>query len=250
MSGHSKWSTIRHKKAAVDAKRGKAFTKLSRALTTAARDGGGDSEMNAALRLAIDKARASNMPNDNIERAIKKGTGELEGVTYESLTYEGYGPNGVAVMLDVVTDNRNRTVAEIRHIFSKVSGNLGENGCVAWMFDTVGQVALSEATVEDEDELMMVAIDGGADDVVQEEDQYLITCPPESLSQLTTALKENGYEELLQAEIVKVPKNTVNVEGKAAERILKMLMALEDHDDVQEVYVNCDIDDDAVANFG
>lgn len=250
MSGHSKWSTIRHKKAAVDAKRGKAFTKLSKALTTSAREGGGDPEMNAGLRLAIDRARAANMPNDNIERAIKKGTGELAGVTYESLTYEGYGPNGVAVMLDVVTDNRNRTVAEIRHIFSKVSGNLGENGCVAWMFDSIGQVTLSAATVEDEDELMMVAIDGGADDVVQEEDQYLITCPPESLAQLRTALMENGYKDLLQDEIIKVPINTVDVEGKAAERILKLLMALEEHDDVQEVYVNCDIDDEAVASFG
>jgi YebC/PmpR family DNA-binding regulatory protein len=248
MSGHSKWANVKHKKAAADAKRGKVFTKLSRAITTAAREGGGDPDMNPSLRLAIDKAKAQNMPNDNIDRAIKRGTGELDGVTYERIQYEGYGPGGVAVMVDVMTDNRNRTVAAIRHLFSKANGNLGQDGCVAWMFNTIGQVTLPASAVPDEDELMLVALEAGADDMTQEDDRYLIVCSTDALVALKEALHEAGFESF-EAEVTKVPQNTVDVSGKEAVQVYKLLMALEDQDDVQQVHANCDFDDDTLASI-
>ena len=250
MSGHNKWSQIKHKKAATDAKRGKAFTKLIRQITVCAREGGGDPEANASLRLAIERARASNLPNDKIKLAIQRGTGSLEGVSYESLTYEGYGPGGVAVIAEVLTDNRNRTVAEIRHIFSKADGNLGQDGCVAWMFDSVGQLVIAADLVSDEDELMMVALDGGADDIVPDDDLFVVTCPPDQFIAVKRALQDAGFEEFQQAEITRVPKNTVKLEGKQAERVLKMVDTLEDNDDVQNVYANLELDEEVLRQLG
>ena len=250
MSGHNKWSQIKHKKAAVDSKRGKAFTKLIRQITVSAREGGGDPDANSALRLAIERARAANLPNDKIDLAIKRGTGTLEGVSYESLTYEGYGPGGVAVIAEVLTDNRNRTVAEIRHIFAKANGNLGQDGCVAWMFDSVGQLVISADLVPDEDDLMMVALDGGADDVVHDDNEFIVTCPPEKFMSLKRALGDGGFETLEQAEITRVAKNTVKLEGKEAQRVLKLVDTLEDNDDVQNVYANLELDAEVLRQLG
>ncbi|MBN1947265.1 MAG: YebC/PmpR family DNA-binding transcriptional regulator [Bradymonadales bacterium] len=250
MSGHSKWSSIKHKKAALDSKRGKIFTKLIRAITVAAREGGGDPDSNATLRLAVDKARAQNMPKDSIEKAIKRGSGALDGANYESIQYEGYGPGGVAILVEVLTDNRNRTVADVRHIFTRANGSLGADGCVSWMFDLVGQIILAEDQVPDEDDLMLVALDHGADDIEHSEGQYVISCQPETLWGLKQALIEAGYTEIEQAEVTRVAKNTVNVEGKEAEQVIRLLTALEDHDDVQQVSCNCDIDDDLMEQFG
>ena len=239
MSGHSKWSTIKHKKGAADAKRGKIFTKLIKEITVAARMGGGDPESNPRLRAAIAAAKAENMPKDNIERAIKKGTGELEGTQYEELTYEGYGPGGVAVLVEVLTDNKNRSIAEIRHIFSKHGGNLGENGCVSWMFDKKGLLVFSKDQVS-EDDVMAVALEAGADDIKETEKEYEVIVDPSEFETVKEAFDKAGIPYLV-AEISMVPQNTIALEGKDAEKMLKLMDALEDSDDVQNAYANFDI---------
>jgi YebC/PmpR family DNA-binding regulatory protein len=248
MSGHSKWSTIKHKKGAVDAKRGKIFSKLIKEITVAARLGGGDPDANPRLRTVMVNARDVNMPADNIKRAIQKGTGELPGVSYEEILYEGYGPGGVAVLVEVLTDNKNRAVSEIRHTFSKHHGNLGENGCVAWMFQTRGLLAV-EAEKVDEERLIEVAIEAGADDVNQEGDSFEILSDPADFEGLRKALEDGGIP-LSLAEITKIPQSTVRLEGKEAERMLKLLSALEDNDDVNAVHANYDIDDEIIERIG
>jgi len=245
MSGHSKWSTIKHKKAATDAKRGKLFTRLIKEVTVAARMGGGDPEGNPRLRTAVDKARAGNMPKDTIERAIKKGTGELEGVNYEDVIYEGYGPGGVAVLVECLTDNKNRTVAEVRHIFGKCNGNLGQDGCVGWMFDKRGQIVLERATVEDLDTVQLIAIEAGADDIDEDDDEVLtIYTATDEFEAVRDALEEE-VGELAFAEVQMVPQNLVEVETKAAKGVARLVGLLEDSDDVQDVYHNADLDDAA-----
>lgn len=239
MSGHSKWSTIKHKKAAQDAKRGKIFTKLIKEITVAARMGGGDINGNPRLRTAVLAARAQNMPGDNIDRAIKKGTGELEGVSYEEVTYEGYGPAGVAVLATAVTDNRNRTVAEIRRLFEKHGGNMGTSGCVAWMFQKKGLITIEKGSV-DEDRLMEVALEAGADDVSEIDDTFEVTTSPDTFSNVTEALA-NAKIATASAEVTMVPGNTVSVTGKDAEQTLKLLDSLDDHDDIQTVASNADV---------
>lgn len=245
MAGHSKWANIRHKKEKEDARRGKIFTKLSRQITVAAREGGPDPAANGRLRLAIDKARAVNMPLENIERAIKRGTGELEGVSYDELVYEGYGPGGVAIMLDIMTDNRNRTASEVRHLFSRYGGNLGESGCVAWMFERRGLVTLDREAVQDEDELLLLAADAGADDVITHEDHIEVQMDPSVLEQVKDQLTQAGYT-IASAGLTMVPKTSVEVAGDEAARLMKLLSALEDHDDVQEVYANFDVPDEVL----
>ncbi len=247
MSGHSKWHSIKHKKARVDAQRGKIFTRLIKELTVAARMGGGDPEANSRLRTAIATAKAANMPGDNIDRAIKKGTGELPGVSYEEITYEGYGPAGVAIMVDAMTDNKNRTVAEIRYIMSKHGGNLGANGCVAWMFHKKGIIVV-EAENTDEDELMEVALEAGAEDMTNEDGLFQITADPASFEEVHTALEAQGIP-MASAELTKVPENTVNVSEKDASKVLKLMDLLENHDDVQNVYTNFDIPEDILAKL-
>ncbi|RMF25262.1 MAG: YebC/PmpR family DNA-binding transcriptional regulator [Deltaproteobacteria bacterium] len=242
MSGHSKWHSIKHKKAAKDARRGKLFTKLIKEITVAARMGGGDVAANPRLRTAVNTARANSMPAENIERAIKKGTGELEGVDYAEVTYEGYGPGGMAVMIEALTDNRNRTVAEIRHLFSKYGGNLGENGCVAWMFDRVGHIRLAGQEVSEE-AVFEVAADAGATDIRSDETGVLVVTEPEALEDVRAALVEAGFE-IDTAEIALEPKNFVQLTGSEAARALQLLEVLEDHDDVQRVSANFDIDDE------
>jgi YebC/PmpR family DNA-binding regulatory protein len=240
MSGHSKWASIKHKKAATDAKRGQAFTRLIKEITVAARMGGGDPEGNPRLRAAIASAKAQNMPQDNIKRAVMKGTGALPGQTYEDVTFEGYGPAGVAVIVEVLTDNRNRTVAEIRHAFSKHGGNLGETGCVNWMFEKKGMI-LVEQDKADEDDLMELALEAGADDMAQEEGNYEITTSPSSFEAVKGALEEKGIPVTL-AEVSMHPQSTVRLEGKEALRMLRLMDLLEENDDVQEVSANFDID--------
>ena len=241
MSGHSKWSSIKHKKAREDAKRGKVFTKLIRELTVSARMGGGDSSMNPRLRTAIDRAKSENMPSDNIDRAIKKGTGELEGVRYEETSYEGYGPGGAAVLIEVMTDNKNRCTAEVRHAFSKNNGNLGENGCVSWIFEKKGYMAVPKSET-DEDTLMEIALDAGAEDVVEdaEEEVFEVFTQPAEFDQVKEALEAKGLS-CLSAEVTMIPKNTVKLEGKAAVQMLRLMESMEDSDDVQNVYANFDI---------
>ena len=239
MSGHSKWSSIKHKKAIKDAKRGKAFTKFIKEITVAARLGGGDINANPRLRTAVTTARANSMPNDNIERAIKKGTGELEGVHYEEVNYEGYGPGGAAIMASAVTDNRNRTVSELRRIFEKHSGNMGAAGCVAWMFSKRGLITVERGKT-DEERLMEVALEAGADDVKDSGDIFEIDTTPENFEPVKTALHEAGVE-TASAEVTMVPQNTVSVTGKNAEHTMKLLEELDDHDDVQSVASNVDI---------
>jgi len=242
MSGHSKWHTIKHKKGALDAKRGKIFTKLIKEITVAARTGGsGDVDSNARLRKAVSDAKGMNMPNDTIDRAIKRGTGELEGVNYEEITYEGYGIGGVAVLVETMTDNRNRTVAELRHLFSKNGGNLGEAGSVAWMFDKKGYFVIDKAA-KSEDELFEIAIEAGADDVQDEGDVFEIYTAPENFEAVNTALKNAGIEPQA-AEISMVPQNYIHLEGNDARQMLKLYDALDDHDDVQKLYANFDIDE-------
>jgi YebC/PmpR family DNA-binding regulatory protein len=242
MSGHNKWSSIKHRKGAVDAKRGKIFTKLIKEITVAARQGGGDADANPRLRTAIAAAKAVNMPKDNIERSIKRGTGELEGVSYEELVYEGYGPGGVAVMVDILTDNRNRTAAEIRHIFSKGNGNLGESGCVSWMFDTRGLIVFEKANI-DEEELFDLALEAGADDVeeIAEDGTIEVLTTPENFEAVKQAFDDKGWS-YVSAEITKIPQNTIKLEGKEAEQMLRLMEKIEDSDDVQNVYANFDID--------
>jgi YebC/PmpR family DNA-binding regulatory protein len=241
MSGHSKWSTIKHKKGAADAKRGKVFTKLIKEVTVAARQGGGDPGGNPRLRAAIDKARSENMPNDNITRAIKKGTGELEGVSYEEITYEGYGPGGVAVLVECLTDNTNRTVAELKHVFAKSNGTIGKPGTVAFKFEAQGQLRFPKADV-DEDRIMEVAMEAGADDYIDDGDDWLVTTEPSSFQQVKDAFEAADLKPT-EAEVTKVPNATIKLEGRDAEVMLKLYMNLDDHDDVQNVYADFDIDD-------
>ena len=240
MAGHSKWKQIKHYKAATDAKRGALFTKLIREITMAAKQGGGDVNGNARLRTAVDNARANSMPKENIERAIKKGTGELEGESYQELTYEGYGPGGAAIFIEATTDNPNRTVAEIRHAFSRNGGNLGATNSVAWMFDRKGQIYL-EAARSDEDATLEAALDAGAEDFAREGEQYLVTTAPATFHGVQETLKARGFA-IESAELTMVPKNTVKVEGADAERILRLMEVLEELDDVSRVSSNFDID--------
>jgi YebC/PmpR family DNA-binding regulatory protein len=245
MSGHSKWHTIKHKKGALDAKRGKLFTKLIKEITVAARTGGGDPDANARLRKAISDAKGGNMPNDTIARAIRRGTGEEEGVNYEEITYEGYGPSGVAVMVDVVTDSRNRTVAEIRHMFSKHGGNLGESGSVRFMFEKRGYIVVDKAA-KPEDELLELALEAGADDLRDDQDNFEILTAPENFDTVLTAVKAAGIEPQL-AEVEMVPNTYIKLTGNDARQMLKLMEALEDHDDVQKVSANFDIDEAEMA---
>jgi YebC/PmpR family DNA-binding regulatory protein len=243
MSGHSKWHTIKHKKGALDAKRGKLFTKLIKEITVAARSGGsGDINTNARLRKAVNDAKAANMPNDTIDRAIKRGTGELDGVNYEEISYEGYGPGGVAVMINVLTDNRNRTVSEIRHIFSKNGGNLGESGSVAWMFNKKGQIIV-DGSVKGEDAMLELALEAGAEDMVNDGDSFQVLTAPDDFHVVLEGIKKAGIEPL-SAEVTMVPQNTIKLEGAAANQMLKLYDALDDHDDVQNVSSNFEVDDD------
>lgn len=241
MSGHSKWATIKRKKGKLDAQRGRMFTKLIKEISIAARNGGGDSDSNPRLRTAIQTAKAANMPQDNIKKAIQKGTGELPGVTYEEATYEGYGPGGVAVILETVTDNKNRTVAEIRHLFSKYNGNLGETGCVGWMFDKRGQILISKDKI-DEEKLMDLVLEAGADDLVGQEDMFEVITPFEKFEAVKSAVEGAGIE-YNEANIDMLPQSTVKLEGSKAESMMKLMMSLEEHDDVQNVYANFDIDE-------
>ena len=240
MSGHSKWSSIKHKKGAADAKRGKIFTKLIKEITVAARMGGsGDPDANPRLRTAIVAAKAENMPKDNIERAIKKGTGELEGVSYEESTYEGYGPGGAAVFVESLTDNKNRAVADIRHIFNKCGGNLGENGCVAWMFDKKGYIVVKRSAVEEE-VLMEVALEAGAEDVREDDTSFEVITSPEDFEAVKAAIDKKKIP-TIDAEVTMLPQNTTDLKGKEAEQMVRMMEMLEDCEDVQKVYTNADI---------
>jgi YebC/PmpR family DNA-binding regulatory protein len=239
MSGHSKWHTIKHKKGALDAKRGKLFTKLIREMTIAARIGGGDPDANPRLRTAVDKAKSSNMPSDNITRAIKKGTGELEGTTYEDMVLEGYGPGGVAILVEGTTDNRNRTVSEIRHIFTKHGGNLGGAGSVAYIFKPKGVISIAAGKTT-EDKLMEVALDAGADDIVSETQGFVVYTTPHDLEAVRGAIQKAGIEPD-EAEVKKLADNNVALEGAKAQQLLKLVEALDDHDDVQSVWDNSDI---------
>lgn len=241
MSGHSKWATIKRKKSKTDAARGRMFTKLIKEITVAARSGGGDPVSNARLRSAVAAAKGSNMPADNIKKAIQKGTGELPGTTYEEASFEGYGPGGVAVFVDVLTDNRNRTVSDIRHIFSKFNGNLGENGCVAWMFDKKGIITVSADGVN-EDTLMEIALEAGATDIQNQDDAFEITTEPGDLDTVREALATANLN-VVEAEVRRIPQNTIKLGRKEAESMMKLMEALEDHDDVQLVSANFDIDD-------
>ena len=245
MSGHSKWSTIKRKKGANDAKRGKIFTRLIKEITVAARSGGGDPEGNPRLRSAITTAKTENMPKDNIARAIKKGTGEIAGEVYDEILYEGYGPGGVAVLVECMTDNRNRTVADVRHYFTKSNGNLGESGCVAWMFEKKGLILVDKETVSEE-ELMDQVLEAGAEDMVEEGDEFQIFSAPEELDDVRNALEEAGVT-FLDAAVSMIPKNTVDVtEEKPVKNLLKLLDNLEDHDDVQKVHANFDIPEEII----
>jgi YebC/PmpR family DNA-binding regulatory protein len=242
MSGHSKWHTIKHKKGALDAKRGKIFTKLIKEITVAARTGGsGDIDSNARLRKAVNDAKAQNMPNDTIDRAIKRGTGELEGAQYDEVTYEGYGPGGVAVLVDAMTDNRNRTVAEVRHIFSKNGGNMGESGSVAWMFNKKGYIVVDKAA-KSEDELFEIAIEAGADDMQDGGDVWEILTAPENFDAVQNAIKGAGVTPQA-SEISMIPQNYIRLEGTDAKQMLKLYDALDDNEDVQKVSANFDIDE-------
>lgn len=238
MSGHNKWSTIKHKKGAADAKRGKIFTKLIKEITVAAKLGGGDPDGNPRLRTAIDKAKEENMPKDNIERAIKKGTGEMEGVNYEEITYEGYGPGGVAVLVEVMTDNRNRTVSDVRSIFTKCNGNMGETGCVSWMFDKKGLIIVSKQA--DFDKLFEAALEAGAEDVSDQDEQYEVITDPSTFMEVRESLTKSGFT-FESAEVTMIPQTMIKLEGKPAESMLRLMERLEDNDDVQNVYANFDI---------
>jgi YebC/PmpR family DNA-binding regulatory protein len=247
MSGHSKWSTIKRKKGAADAKRGKVFTKIIKEIIIAARSGGGDMNANPRLRTAVLAAKAENMPRDNIDRAIKKGTGELEGVNYEEFTYEGYGPGGVAMLLEVLTDNKNRTVADVRHIFSKQNGNLGEAGCVSWVFEKKGLISFDKTGV-DEDRLIEVALDAGALDVKDTGKEFDVTTPPGTFEEVKKKLETTGFKSTY-GEVTMVPQTTVRLSGKEAEQMLRLMEGLEDSDDVQKVYANFDIADEEMERL-
>lgn len=248
MSGHSKWSTIKRKKGAIDAKRGRVFTRLIKEITIAARIGGGDVNGNPRLRTAVLAAKAENMPKDNIDRAIKKGTGELEGFTIEEYTYEGYGPGGVAIMVEVMTDNKNRATAELRHAFTKHNGNMGEAGCVAWMFQKKGVIQYDQGAVEEE-KLMEVALDAGADDVRDEGTVLEVTTDPKDFFKVKEKLDASGLPPCVMAEVSMVPQNTIKVVGKEAEQVLRLMEALEDLDDTQKVYANFDIPEEEMERL-
>jgi YebC/PmpR family DNA-binding regulatory protein len=245
MSGHNKWASIKHKKGANDAKRGKIFTKLIKEITVAARMGGGDPNGNPRLRAAVLAARAENMPKDNIERGIKKGTGELEGVSYEESLYEGYGPGGAAVLVESLSDNKNRSVAEIRHIFSKNGGSLGTNGCVAWMFKKKGYIAIERQAVEEET-LMEKALEAGAEDVREDETTFEVITAPEDFEAVKAAIDELKAP-YISSEVTMLPQNTTSLAGKEADQMMKLMDMLEDCDDVQKVYTNADIPDELVS---
>ena len=245
MAGHSKWSKIKRKKAVNDAKRGAQFTKLIREITVAAREGGGSPDFNPRLRLAVDTAKAASMPSDNIDRAIKKGTGELEGVRYEEVAYEGYGPGGVAIYIECLTDNQNRTVADIRHILKKNFGSLGTSGSVAWQFERKGQIVVDAASY-DEEQVFDAAIEAGAEDVASESDEFLITTEVSSFHEVQAAMKAAGIEPS-SSELEMIAQNEVGLEGTDAEKLLRLLEALEESDDIQKVYSNADIDEDTLA---
>lgn len=244
MSGHSKWSTIKRKKGALDAKRGKIFTKLAKEITVAAKAGGGDPSGNPRLRTAIAGAKADNMPKDNIEKAIKKGTGEIEGVTYEECSYEGYGPGGVAILLEVMTDNKNRTLPEIRTTMNKNCGNMGEAGSVAWIFDRKGMIVINAAD-STEDDLMEVTLEAGAEDLVTEEEAFEVYTDQSAFEDVRQAIEDAGIK-IASAEITMKPQTTVKLEGKEAEQMIRLLDALEDLDDIQKVHANFDISDDVL----
>lgn len=246
MSGHNKWSTIKHKKGAADAKRGKVFTKIIKEISVAAKLGGGDPAANPRLRTAIDKAKAENMPKDNIERAIKKGAGGMEGVNYEEIVYEGYGPGGTAVLVEVMTDNRNRSVSEVRSCFTKNNGNMGEAGCVAWMFSQKGLITLDKGI--DFEQLFEAAIEAGAEDVAEEDEQFEVMTDPTSFIEVREALEAKGFK-FTNAEITMIPQTMVALEGKHAESMLKLMDKLEDCDDVQNVYANFDISADEMEKM-
>ena len=249
MSGHSKWATTKRKKAAIDAKRGKMFTKITKEITVAARMGGGDPDGNPRLRTAVDKAKGVSMPQDNIKRAIQKGTGELPGVAYEEITYEGYGPGGVAIIVEVMTDNRNRTVSEVRHIMEKLGKGMGENGCVSWMFHKKGYLVVNKAKA-DEEKLMGLALDAGAEDMQVEDDTFVITTAPADFEKVKKALDGAGIATEV-AEVTMVPQTTVKIEGqKEAAQMLRLMETLEDNDDVQNVYANFDIPDEVMSAVG
>jgi len=249
MSGHNKWSTIKHKKAREDAKRGKVFTKIIREITVSARHGGGDVDSNPRLRAAIAAAKAANMPSDNMKRAIQRGTGELPGVTYEEIRYEGYGPGGVAVMLEIMTDNKNRTTPEIRHLFSKHGGNLGENGSVGWLFTRKGLILIQRAAGVDEDQLLESALEAGAEDFdVEDEEYFRVFTAPDELHQVKESIEAAGIE-VEAAQFDMEPSTTVQLEGKQAQQMIRLMEAFEDHDDVQEVWANFDVDEEALAGM-
>ena len=247
MSGHSKWASIKHKKAAQDAKRGKIFTKVIRELSIAARIGGGEPDTNPRLRKAIADAKAVNMPADNIKRAIMKGTGQLEGVSYEEIAYEGYGPGGVAIYVEALSDNKNRTVSELRHIFTKNNGHIGESGCVAWMFKRKGYIVVEQEKAS-EDKLLEIILDAGAEDLREDGSNYEIFTPPEEFEAVVNALKEHDIE-LAASNLGYIPKNYIKLEGKPAQQLLKLMEELEDHDDVQNVWANFDIDEEEIAKY-
>lgn len=247
MSGHSKWSTIKRKKGAQDARRGKIFTKLIREIQVAAKMGGGDEIANPRLRSAIQAAKAANMPLSNVEKAIKKGTGELEGVNYEEVTYEAYGPGGVAIFMEALTDNKNRTVSEIRHLLSRAGGNLATNGSVAWMFEKRGIITVDKSNA-DEDQLLQIASEAGADDLTEETEYYELSMDPTVFEDVKVALEAAGIA-MLEATLQAVPKNTVKIGEDLAARIMNLMESLEDHDDIQNVYANFDIDDEIIAKL-
>jgi len=247
MSGHSKWHSIKHKKAAADAKRGKLFTKIIRELSIAARTGGGEPEMNPRLRKAITDAKAVNMPADNIKRAIMKGTGQLEGASIEEINYEGYGPGGVAIYVEALSDNKNRTVSEVRHIFTKNGGRIGESGCVAWMFKRRGYIIVEQAKASEE-KLLDIALSNGAEDLREDGSNFEILTAPENFEAVVEALKRNNIE-MASSEIGYIPQTYVKLEGKQAQQQLRLMEELEDHDDVQHVWANFDVDEEEIANF-
>jgi len=248
MSGHSKWASIKHKKGAVDAKRGKVFSRLIKEISVATRLGGKDPDSNARLRTAMAAAKAENMPKDNIERAIKKGTGELEGSNYEEVAYEGYGPGGAAVLVEVLTDNKNRAVADVRHLFERYGGGLGEAGCVAWMFSQKGLIVFRKDQI-DEERLFELALEAGAEDIKEGEEEFEVITEPSSFEQLKTAIENAGLNYIL-AELTMVPKTTVNLDGKNAQQMLTLMELLEDNDDVSHVYANFDIPDEVMEAIG
>jgi len=247
MSGHNKWSTIKHKKGRADAKRGKLFTKIIREITVSAREGGGDPDSNPRLRAAVAEAKAANMPADNIKRAIDRGTGDLEGTQYEEMSFEGYGPGGVAVMLELLTDNRNRTTPEIRHLFSRFGGNLGENGCVAWLFTRTGLILVPRSPEVDEDAVMELALEAGAQDLETDDaDYFRIYTSPEELHRVKDLLESGGLV-VEAAQFEMEPSSTTRLEGKQADQMIRLMEAFDDHDDVQHVWANFDIDEDLLS---